>query len=85
MKKIHAKELGSGIFDLSIRLCKIMISHKFDRGNVGLKDYVQTHKDFSQRIYMLLIQNRTDYLGYSVWPSCGFSLDKKNTMMNIVN
>lgn len=39
-------------------------------------DYVQSQNDYTQRTYMLQLQNRTSYFGYNVWGSVGASYDQ---------
>jgi len=39
-------------------------------------DYVQTQNDFNQKTYTLQIQNKSNYFGYNIWGSVGFTLDQ---------
>jgi len=40
------------------------------------KDMVRNDNSFKRKTYVLQIQNRANYFGYSIWASTGISVDE---------
>ena len=42
---------------------------------LSVTDYVQSQNDYSEKNYILQVQNRTTYFGYDIWTAMGFKYD----------